>query len=52
MDVIIKNETRMIAEGLIRAGMPLHPEYFEKTQLMLKDNLFSLDLAPNHLATY
>lgn len=35
-NIIIKNETRMIAEGLIRAGMPLHPEYFDKIQLILK----------------
>lgn len=35
-NIILNNETRMIAEGLIRAGMPLHPEYFDKIQLILK----------------
>ena len=35
-NIIIKNESRMIAEGLIRACMPLHPEYFEKIQVVLK----------------
>ena len=35
-NIIIKNETQMIAEGLIRSGMPLLPEYFEKIQQSLR----------------
>ena len=34
--ITIKSETRMIAEALIRSGMPLLPEYFEKIQGNLK----------------
>ena len=35
-NIILTNETRMIAEGLIRSGMPLLPEYFDKIQQSLR----------------
>lgn len=35
-NIIIKNETQMIAEGLIRSGMPLLSGYFEKIQQSLR----------------
>lgn len=34
--IILNNENRMIAEGLVRCGMPLISEYFEKIQQFLR----------------
>lgn len=35
-NIILNKETQMIAEGLIRSGMPLLPAYFEKVEQSLR----------------